>query len=57
MFRSIIIIHHYNLKSLQNYVEETNFRIKVFENILCSSNEQLKQSLIQENFIQGLCGT
>ncbi|EAR94381.2 EF hand protein (macronuclear) [Tetrahymena thermophila SB210] len=44
-----------NLHVLQYYVEETNFRIVVFENILNSSNEELKDFIMENDFVKYIC--
>lgn len=32
---------------INNYIEETNFRIKTFENIMKGNNDLLKETVIQ----------
>mmetsp|Transcript_8660 Transcript_8660/g.1171 ORF Transcript_8660/g.1171 Transcript_8660/m.1171 type:complete len:139 (+) Transcript_8660:1568-1984(+) len=41
---------------MQNYVEEANFRVKTFENILQGKNEDLKEYLINQGFLGKVCG-
>lgn len=44
-----------NLDVLQAYMEETNFRVVCFENILRSSNVGLKDFLMENDFVKMIC--
>jgi len=44
-----------NLHVLEYYVEETNFRVVTFENILSSTNQPLKDLLMENDFIKYIC--
>jgi len=46
-----------NIHVLQYYVEETNFRIVCFENILSGQNNLLKDFLIENDFIKYVCAS
>lgn len=41
----------------QNYIEETNFRVKSFDNIMKSSNNELKQALVELGLVSYICGS
>lgn len=44
-----------NIHVLTYYVEETNFRVVSFENLLNSTNEKLKEFIMENDFIKYVC--